>query len=61
MALELQVTCSMCGSTKCPLEIDLELTDLNIESIRRLIEQKGWIVEINGEHFDTYCSKKCAA
>lgn len=37
------------------------LAELNLEVIKKRIEEFGWIVEISGDHIDTYCSTKCAA
>lgn len=30
------------------------------ELVRGHLERRDWIVQFNGEHMDTYCSKKCA-
>lgn len=61
MALTLIVECSMCG-TKKPIELDIEgPKDLDPQALKKRIEKyRGWHVQFNGDHMDTYCSKKCA-
>jgi len=64
MALILTVYCSNHQTSGEPKEIELSvgrIASLNPESIKRMIEEHpGWVVQFNGEHVDTYCSKKCA-
>ena len=57
--MKLEITCAMCGKER---EIDIETFRLDPEtSLRKVIEEYGWITQQNGEHFDIYCSKRCAS
>lgn len=57
--MKLEISCAMCCKEKT-LEIDTEGFKPDT-TVRRLIENAKWIVQVNGEHFDIYCSKRCAA
>jgi hypothetical protein len=60
MSMTLTVQCSMCAK-KPPLELNIEgPKDLDPEALKKRIEKEGWIVQFNGAHMDTYCTKKCA-
>ncbi len=50
--------CSMCGKEKERI-FDSRRLDPN-KSLRRIIEDEGWIVQMNLPYMDIYCSKKCA-
>lgn len=57
--MKLEFYCSMCGKEK---EVILKPVGTDPEAtIRKLIEDQGWIVQMNYPHLDIYCSKKCAA
>lgn len=56
--MKLEIDCAMCGR-ETVIEINESGLDPKI-TLRKLIEDINWIVEINGAHFDIYCSKKCA-
>lgn len=63
MALELDITCSNHQHWKEPRRIRLIIDgpkQLETPVLKERIERRGWIVEINGDNMDTYCSKKCA-
>ena len=58
--ITVEVDCSTCGKAR-PLSIEIEtLADLQPIVLKKAIEREGWIVQINGEYMDTYCSKECA-
>ena len=60
--ITLRIECCTCYYYKQPLEMFVDtLAELNLEVIKKRIEEFGWIVEISGDHIDTYCSTKCAA
>lgn len=56
--MKLQVHCSMCGKEKT---VDVEPLRDGIILADQPIERSGWITQQNGDRFDVYCSKKCAA
>lgn len=56
--MKLEIYCAMCGK-ETVIEINKRGLDPKI-TLRKLIQDINWIVEINGAHFDIYCSKKCA-
>jgi hypothetical protein len=68
MGIEIKatITCSMCGgmerySKPHPLEIVINgAKDLDQQALKKQIEAQGWIVQLNGDSIDTYCTKKCA-
>ena len=52
--------CAQCGKQPCKeFQVD-RAEELAAENMKHRLEQNNWIVQINGEHFDTYCSKQCA-
>ena len=60
--LEVKAICDMCGQKEITVGVpnDFPLKPRIRDLFTRLIEEAGWVVQINGEHFDTYCSKRCA-
>jgi hypothetical protein len=62
MGMKLEITCSMCIPMRGqPIELYIEgPKDLDPKSLKKRIEKEGWIVQFNGDHMDTYCTKKCA-
>lgn len=57
----LKITCCMCGN-EFPNEIEADKKkQLTVKHIKTTLEKSRWIVEVNGEHIDTYCCKYCAA
>lgn len=63
MALQLTISCSHHQKDGWGREeaISLDTIDDNTRKrIERHLKSKGWVVEYNGEHMDTYCSKECA-
>lgn len=65
MALQLQVTCSNHqkddGGYGREEEVWIDTIDERTAGVvQRHLERRGWVVQFNGEHMDTYCSKKCA-
>lgn len=57
--MKLEISCAMCGKNK---EIVLKCDDVDAgKSLRRIIEDAGWVGQQNGNNFDIYCSKRCAA
>ena len=65
MGMTLRVTCSYHqkndGGFGREAEIDLNTLDGDTpQRVKRQLEKEGWVVQFNGEHMDTYCSKKCA-
>lgn len=59
--IELTVRCSLCGIAKDnpPLEVG-NIFKLALPEIVKELEKLGWIIQMNGKHIDTYCSKECA-
>lgn len=59
--MTLHVECSMC-LTGPELELTIEgPKDLDPQKLKKEIEaNKGWGVQFNDDHMDTYCSAKCA-
>lgn len=60
--ITLKVSCSKCGKELHPeMDFDSEF-ELNVEGLRRRLDdsESNWIVEVNGDNIDTYCSKVCA-
>jgi uncharacterized protein (DUF169 family) len=59
--LKLTLMCSMCGH-----EREIEIGTDKVKAKTRLCEMvqeasnDGWLFQQNGEHYDTYCSNKCA-
>lgn len=61
--LELEITCSNHDSMKRERRLSLVIDgpkDLKTKVLKKRIEQHEWIVQLNGDNMDTYCSKKCA-
>lgn len=63
--MKLIVSCAMCGPgaarSRRRTEIEIDTEGLSPDTIlRKVIEDAGWIVQINGENFDIYCCKGCA-
>lgn len=55
--MRLEFYCSMCGKEKT---VAVKPEDGRVDA-KRAVESIGWISQQNGEHFDIYCCKKCAA
>ncbi len=55
--MKLQIYCAMCGKDKT-IDIDPPRAAIDADHV---IRASGWITQQNGEHFDIYCSMKCAA
>lgn len=65
MGLQVTVSCSNHqkddGSYGKEIEIIIDsIDDTNRRHVQGVLERRGWVVQFNGEHMDTYCSKKCA-
>jgi hypothetical protein len=63
MALVLEIHCSNHQRRTEPKVEGFVLRTINKDARQRLkeyLESKGWVVQFNGEHMDTYCSKECA-
>lgn len=65
MAIKLQITCSHCGeylrNEDGEESLDTEtIDDLQSGKIIEQVEKLGWIVQVNGDYLDTYCSARCA-
>lgn len=61
--LTLIVDCSNHQVSTPPREFTVTLETVDAYTKQRLkhgLEQQGWVVQFNGEHMDTYCTKKCA-
>lgn len=59
--IAIQYSCAACGKWRLKPLLETDKTDeLNANTIETLLKREGWIVQRNGEHFDTYCSKECA-
>lgn len=58
--MELHIECVMCGKEKV-IPLPLDTIDPH-RSLQYLIDDMapGWVTQLNGNNFDTYCSKKCA-
>lgn len=56
--MKIEICCAMCGEEK---EINLKENEVDAEkSLKRIIEDSGWVAYQSGVNFDIYCSKKCA-
>ncbi len=56
--INMTLACSMCGKEEDHL---LEPTEYShATTLADVVRRAKWIGQQNGEHFDTYCSKKCA-
>ena len=53
----LNIDCAMCGKNH---EINIPTDKGEPKKIRQIVEDVGWIVQLNGENFDLYCSPRCA-
>lgn len=63
MALELIVDCSNHQKDGDARQETIALDTIDHHTAMRVkqqLERSGWVVQFNGEHMDTYCSKKCA-
>lgn len=65
MALQIHVTCSnhqkRDGTFGREQDIWVDsISDREAEIVKRHLERNGWVVQFNGAHMDTYCSKECA-
>jgi hypothetical protein len=59
MVLSLELSCAMCAETK---DVKIKIDHLDgATPIKAVVESAGWITQQNGENFDIYCSKRCAA
>ena len=58
--IELKITCSMCGK-EFPFSTYADtLTVFTVEALKKRLQNRQWIVQINKPNIDTYCSKECA-
>lgn len=58
--MRIEIECAMCGQMMPePVFIENE-KDLELKSITKKAKLQGWILEVNGDIIDAYCSKKCA-
>ena len=56
--MKLEIYCAMCGKER---SIEIPLTrESTSRTLHGIVESKDWIVQLNGDNFDIYCSKKCA-
>lgn len=65
MSLQIQVHCSNHqkddGGYGREQEIWIDTIDDKTRNlVQRHLERLNWVVQFNGDHMDTYCSKKCA-
>lgn len=62
MSMTLKIECSACFYSNKEIELDIVgPADLDPQKLKKEIEKcPDWVVEFNGDHMDTYCSKKCA-
>ena len=65
MSISFQINCSHCGKILLnedgEMDFDAsELSQLSKEMIADRVRELGWVAQENGEHLDTYCSKRCA-
>lgn len=61
--VEITFTCSMCGKSRTEsaghaADADKTLRQIVGELYNR--DFRPWYAQVNGEHFDTYCSSECA-
>lgn len=49
----------MCGNESEEISISSP-EDLTAKEIEERLGLLGWLVEVNGDNFDTYCSGECA-
>lgn len=57
--MKLEVYCAMCGKEN---NIEIDTQKINTDTtIERVIKNAKWVVQINGNNFDIYCSKSCAS
>lgn len=57
--ITLTVSCSMCGKEHKQIEVERE-NDLRLSGLKEYLKSRGWIVQVNGDNIDTYCSRQCA-
>jgi len=57
--LTIQICCDKCGRQKTGSLFLNKEAQIDSKFLADKIRERGWFVEINGEHFDIYCSKKC--
>lgn len=58
--MKLQINCAMCGET-FPETVEIQTAkEFTVEHLRKWLKIRGWLVELNGENIDIYCSKECA-
>jgi len=63
MALVVEIHCSNHQRTTEPKVEEFTLRTVDDDTRKQLqsyLEFKGWVVQYDGEHTDTYCSRKCA-
>lgn len=58
MAIDVTLTCSMCGTDRTVSLVDNDCSPYT--QLKRVVEIAEWIGQSNGNNYDTYCSKKCA-
>lgn len=59
----LKIDCSHCGRElhdEISADDPTTFTPEGLAKITAILERKKWIVQINGDNVDTYCSKTCA-
>ncbi len=57
--MKIEVFCAQCGHSA---EYDLDTKEIRFNTtIGGLLVDRKWIFQQNGENFDIYCSKECAA
>lgn len=58
--IEITLSCAQCGAElNSTMTVD-KASAVCVESVRLLADGYGWIVQVNGDQVDTYCSKECA-
>lgn len=65
MGLTLNISCSYHqkgdGGYGREAEIIIDnIDDSAVKHVTKELKKQGWVVQFNGDHMDTYCSKKCA-
>lgn len=58
--IDIEVSCSKCGKMLPDVFSIEKQQHYLLSNLKATLEKHGWIVELNGDSIDTYCSKECA-
>lgn len=56
--MTVELFCAMCGKLKT---LGLNMREITPRyTVRQIVEDAGWIAQMNQPNLDIYCSRKCA-